>query len=50
MDESSGCFISQTLSYGQNVSLVFKEAGTYTYDVHFEVGGKARCTVVVTEQ
>ncbi len=47
LDNTSGCFIAQSLMYGSTVSLVFTEAGTYEYDFIFKVGGKTDGVVIV---
>jgi len=47
MDVPTGCYLAGWLSYGQTSSLVFTEAGTYEYEVHFKVGGSNRGTIIV---
>ena len=47
--KSKGCLVSQGLSYGQTVSLLFTKAGTYDYEVQFKVGGSIDGRIVVRE-
>ncbi len=47
MDVPSGCYMAGMMSYGQTASLVFKEPGTYNYEVEFKVGGKNQGSIVV---
>ncbi len=47
MDVPKGCYIAGWLKYGETVSLVFTQPGTYSYDVEFKVGGKNKGTIVV---
>ncbi|MGO8990161.1 MAG: hypothetical protein ACLQGU_03695 [bacterium] len=47
MDVPKGCYIAGWVGYGDTVSLVFTQPGTYSYDVEFKVGGKNRGTIIV---
>jgi plastocyanin len=47
MDVPSGCYIGGWLSYGQTISLVFAEPGTYSYEIQYKVGGKNSGTIIV---
>lgn len=47
MDVPKGCYIAGWVGYGDTVSLVFTQPGTYSYDVEFKVGGKNKGTIVV---
>jgi plastocyanin len=49
LDEAKGCFIAQELNYGETVSLVFDNPGTYDYEVQFRSGGGAKGSIVVKE-
>jgi hypothetical protein len=49
LDVQSSCFVAQGLSYGQTVSLVFKETGSYKYDIVFEGDGKTSATIEVVD-
>ena len=42
-----GCFVSQTLGYGQTVSLVFTKAGVYNYRITSLVGPDQEGQIVV---
>jgi hypothetical protein len=49
LDVQSNCLIAQGLRYGQTVSLVFKETGSYKYNIVFAGGGKMIATIEVVE-
>ncbi len=50
MNLPTKCLISQVLQYGQTVSIVFTEPGTYDYDINFSDGGEANASIVVRNE
>jgi plastocyanin len=47
LDKEKDCLVTQVLSYGETVSLVFKTPGTYAYNALFEPGEDLEGKVIV---